>query len=514
MELNSLLVNNAGISSCNDSYKVENIATSGKVRVWSTVSKSNKIWFKTDRWVISNYAGDVVYYSLLFSDPVSSHTTGDFDDPCDNRGSWVIAEGNVGVEPLPILTKFQDPNIIVSTTEHEPTIDPTTGDEIKITVTTYTDTISGNSFSDSQVLRTRIKYETVVNQIEKPVTSNGLTIGKVYKFTFVSNFAQLGNQGDGDLDNGFYKVDKICSYLDLVKGGIDIYANLYQPLNLNKEIFVADEEHFNDVIFYKLTDVYNPNRIIYMPSIFIEGTPSSSVDAYGKYLLSIDLGLHQELDMLTDLEDDIKLLLEAKYGIKRAVYQTNNDVPIDMTNPSTYTYGPDIVKFVKYDTVYLEIDDYNTIEKARKAKGGYYTVGTGAGIAEVLATDIGATILVNDQPVLLTTSNINDYKTDGTNIKTYPFITKRIDTRHIGRTIMIDNRPIVLTSANINNYIGTIQTFVSFIRPVIDTDGVALVYKKLMDKLFTVESNKMYLENKKLKTQVSAYEEIITGRNQ
>ena len=466
MELNSILVKHAGTSVCNDTYKVESINSMGKNRIWSNAEKSVKIWYdsENDKWVISNYIGDIIYYSL-FNSEVGS---GNVADPWSTDASWTILEYDGGANPLPVLTYFQNPNIVVSTVTEDPVVDESTGDTISITTTTYTDTESGNSYTDSRVVRTKVQHTTEVDTRQVTVLT-GLTIGKVYRFAFISTFAQLGWQGVGDLDHGFFRVDKICDYLSLVKGGIDIYANLYKPLGIAKEIFEEDEKTFAGVMFYRLTNAYNPKQVLYMPATFINGTPSSSIDAYGKYLLSIDLGLHQEIDMLNDLVEDIQLLLEAKYGIKREVYAKDEDTPVDMTNPDTYEQGPEIVKFVKYDTVYMEIDDYDAIEKGRKALSGYY-------------------VAVNNSKVTIDES------------------------LHIGKTIMLDGRPITLTRNNIADYVGTQQVLVQYIRPTANVDGQNLAYNKMLDRLLNVAANNMYLENKKLKSQVSAYEEIIERR--
>ena len=257
--------------------------------------------------------------------------------------------------------------------------------------------------------------------------------------------------------------------MDLVKSGIDIYANLYKPLNIAKEIFEEDEKSFADVMFYRLTNVYDESQVLYMPATFINGTPSSSVDAYGKYLVTVDLGIHQDIDMLKDLLDDISLLLEAKYGIKREVYAKDENIPVDMTNPDTYEQGPEIIKFVKYDTVYMEVDDYDTIEKGRKATSGYYIpVGT-----DKVVVDSGL---------------------------------------HLGKTIMIDGVPIILTNYNIAYYEGSQQMLYQYVEPTAEATNHELAYNRMLNKLLNVAANKMFLENKKLKSQVSAYEAIIEGR--
>lgn len=466
MELNSILVKHAGTSVCNDTYKVESIISMGQNRVWSNSDKTVKIWYNSDtnRWVISNYIGDVIYYSLYNSELSS----GDFPDPWTNDATWIIGDFDGGANPLPVLTYFQNPNIVVSTVQDDPVVEESTGDTVTITTTTYLDTETGNSYTDSKVVREKTQYKTHIEERQVTVLS-GLTIGKVYRFAFISTFAQLGWGGVGDLDHGFFRVDKICGYMDLVKSGIDIYANLYKPLNIAKEIFEEDEKSFADVMFYRLTNVYDESQVLYMPATFINGTPSSSVDAYGKYLVTVDLGIHQDIDMLKDLLDDISLLLEAKYGIKREVYAKDENIPVDMTNPDTYEQGPEIIKFVKYDTVYMEVDDYDTIEKGRKATSGYYIpVGT-----DKVVVDSGL---------------------------------------HLGKTIMIDGVPIILTNYNIAYYEGSQQMLYQYVEPTAEATNHELAYNRMLNKLLNVAANKMFLENKKLKSQVSAYEAIIEGR--
>ena len=184
-----------------------------------------------------------------------------------------------------------------------------------------------------------------------------LTLGKVYRFTFVKDFEDLGYISDTKDENysvmrGIYRVDKILSYKDVISNGIDVYNNLYVPSGVPKAVYTKDEPTFQNTMFYKLVDPRNEDIVLYMPLSFISGTPDGSIAKYDKLLMSINLGVFSSTEMIADMIDIIKELLKARWGI----YADGDQFPEDM----------ELVQFQRYDSLWLTTEDYDLIDKARQ----------------------------------------------------------------------------------------------------------------------------------------------------
>ena len=185
-------------------------------------------------------------------------------------------------------------------------------------------------------------------------------LGNIYRFQFIRDFEDLGYIADDkderySIHKGIYRVDKILSYLELVAGGIDLYTNLYAPLGLSKEYYQRDEPSFKGKTFYKLVDPKNTNVVIYMPISFIKGTPNNAVAEYSKLLLTIDLGVFSDTEMLVDMLDIFLGLLKARWGITpKSVYNTEDPQADDA-----------IIQFQTYDSVWLTTDEYELLESLR-----------------------------------------------------------------------------------------------------------------------------------------------------
>ena len=194
----------------------------------------------------------------------------------------------------------------------DPIVDEAAG---TITTTkTTTNLVTGDVTKETEIVKKRESY--VTTDLVR-CDYGAPAVGSVYRFSFVADFEKIGyiDGGSDQAQNaGVFKLEKIFSYFDLVTSGIDLYANLYQPLAIKKEVYLHDQERLATSMVYKLIDPTDNNIVIYMPQIFIKNV-DPSVEQCNKYLLTVDLGVQSE-NTLFELEELLSSILKQKYGIK------------------------------------------------------------------------------------------------------------------------------------------------------------------------------------------------------
>ena len=347
MEQRGIQIQGAGTESVNKSLSVVDPSTSGNTRVWCDIDNTVKIQNISGRgWVISSYDGTIVYYS-------ENNPSTTVVDPWNVL--FVVGTTDQGTAPAPTLTTYDDPNIQITIGESTTTTDPTTGDQITTQTVTYYNAITNYRFSHTNETRTKTSYTTVTTERYDTVT---LTLGKIYRFSFVKDFADLGYSRDPESENhsvycGVYRVDKIMSYKDVLSAGIDVYNNLYAPISVSKDVYNKDEPTFQNTMFYKLVDPRDEGKVIYMPLSFVDGTPDGSIARYDKLIMGINLGVFSDLQMITDMITLFTEMLEVKYGIKADGIQFPED--------------KELVQLQRYDDVYLTTEEYNLLDEARQS---------------------------------------------------------------------------------------------------------------------------------------------------
>ena len=304
------------------------------------------------RWSIIRITKDITGSVREGEELYMFYTSDEALNPYDSSARWISADGRV---VNPSIDYWDESSFVTETSD--PIVDETEG--TVTTVTTTTNIVTGSIYKETNVVRTKVVYKTK----EKIRYDNmNLSIGKVYRFQFVSDFKNLGyipHKENQPLTAGIFKVDKVMSYLDAVASGIDIYANLYQPLGVSKEVFTDDIPRIADSMIYRLVDPVDKSRVYFVPQTFIEGTPDPSVDEYNKMLLTINLGIHSDPDLLSDITSTLTKLFEKMWGI----------LPEGNSN---------LVELTTYDHVWLTLDQQRAIDKARK------------NIAEASAVDLSA----------------------------------------------------------------------------------------------------------------------------
>ena len=310
-----------GSNTYDGNYVLINDLKTGNSRIWM-LGEEYRIYYYNG-WRLANADISKIYYKLLRT-TISNDETIILEDgiginhPWDTEDCVWIATNEEDAVPdfIKLDAKITVADVYTETDEDGNTV------EVKKIVNLSTN----NIYYERTVTKTNI-----INEIEHHdrYISPMLMIGNVYQFKFVKDFEQLGYGGiDPETEKpyplrGLYRVKSMKTYFDLVTSGIDLYKNLYQPLGLSKQLYEDDFKQIENVVVYELIDVDDETTRYYMPSIFIDGTPNSAVNLYSKVMLTLDIGEHFDVELLSSIRRVVSLLLEAKWGITGEVNLIN-----------------------------------------------------------------------------------------------------------------------------------------------------------------------------------------------
>lgn len=326
----------------------------------------HRIWLAYDQLCVikTEELEGILYWVICSADyNATDQTISDIPTTRYYRTPVLISEGDTEVrdpwdsnfvwEPL---TDNDTSNIVVSSfhSEHlvvESEAPVLADDGSLVTVTKYTNIMTGDVWRDTSIVRQ--KEVPVVSTLER-FSSMNLSVGRVYRFQFVSDFSKLGYEPNIEAEDyspfrGIYRIEKILSYYDVLSAGIDLYDTLYVANGIPHSVFLSDVESFDDATFYLLTCPAEVDKYFYIPDVLFKTTPVADIDEYDKLMLTIDLGIHSDPDMLSELQDIVQKLLEKKWGI----------VSLD---------GESIVKLAAYDKIWLHKSDYLALDNARLDK--------------------------------------------------------------------------------------------------------------------------------------------------
>lgn len=356
METRGIKITGSPIAALNVSLTIIDPGSSGNDRTWMDMDKTLNdrvvvYYSKTNGWVIATRIDGSNVDTIYF---YQDNPTSTFVDPWDAK--YVPDPTHAGTEAnvVQTLQPFSDPNISVMEGNPVTSTDPVTGDMITTQTITYYNSFTNYRFAETNKTVTRTKYE--ITETKRYDTVN-LTLGKIYRFSFVKDFEKLGygrseDSPYHDVYCGVYRVDKILSYKDVLSSGIDVYHNLYEPANVPKEMYDIDEPSFQNTMFYKLVDPRNEDKVIYIPLSFVDGVPDGSIARYDKLILGINLGVFSDLGMISDMILVMEELLKVKYGI--------------YADGKQFAEGTELISINRYDDVYLTTDEYNVINNARQ----------------------------------------------------------------------------------------------------------------------------------------------------
>lgn len=308
-------ISGAGATSCNGDYAILNELKSGYDRVWM-LGDTYRVYY-LNGWKIANADVSTIFYKLVSvatdGDTEIVSATGDgIVNPWDTENcKWISVQATYAPIPSVLAITIND---TISETYTETEADGTIVDVTKIT-----------NLSTGYVRYERVANKTVY---EHEITTHNryvaplLMINRVYQFRFVSDFATLGYQPnipESDPLKGIYRVDRMLTLFDLNTTGIDLFKSLYEPLGLSRTLYDKDRYKLGNTMVYKLTDVTDETFNVYMPLIFIEGTPDNRINQYSNVMMSIDIGTQFDTALLQDIKSIMTDVLRARWGLSGSV---------------------------------------------------------------------------------------------------------------------------------------------------------------------------------------------------
>lgn len=292
-------------------------------------------------WLVQKIVGQDTINGYIYGEPVLMAPTTDTSKyPSDTSLVWYNMDGVR--EHRISVSRFDESSYITEVSE--PVVDEEAG--TTSVTTTITNIITGDIIREVSIVQNKTVYQTKDYVRYDSIT---LALNKIYRFQFSSVFQPLGHDPEDKTVNnkGIFKVLKILNYEDVLYSGVDLYANLYRPLGLPEEMFEKDKDLIAQSVVYKLIDPTDDNIVLYMPQIFIEGTPDASVEKYNKTMLTIDIGTHGDVELLSDIQTTLAALMEKLWGI-------------------TSTDGTPLAKLTIYDNIWLTITQKEQLDQERR----------------------------------------------------------------------------------------------------------------------------------------------------
>lgn len=196
------------------------------------------------------------------------------------------------------------------------------------------------SFDDQIVEEIVVGEEIVTTEVERHYWPD-IELNRIYRFTFVSDFAQLGYQGDGS-QTGIYKVSGKYTYLDILGSTqIDIWTDLYEKYGVSEAQYKEDEKKFPLSTWYRLSNPSDTTQEFFVPDCLMKYLPEANIASYDMLLLAVKLGAIKDPALVTEITGKVSDLLEAEYGIQEEVTLT------------------------RYREIFLSEDEYQALEAQR-----------------------------------------------------------------------------------------------------------------------------------------------------
>ena len=141
-----------------------------------------------------------------------------------------------------------------------------------------------------------------------------LRVGVNYRFEFEAPLSSLGYTVDQP-DSGFYELTKIISNAQMrADNEDDIKATWDLPSNSSAADYeTARDTYANDRMFFLRNLV--TDEVIVVPSSLIITFPREDVAQYGKVIISADLGVVKNPDLVSGATDIIKDHILSDYGV-------------------------------------------------------------------------------------------------------------------------------------------------------------------------------------------------------
>lgn len=187
-----------------------------------------------------------------------------------------------------------------------------------------------------------------------------LTVGKIYRFRFVSDFVTLGYDVSR-LGSGIYRVVQILDHDEMYAIGKAKLIDTFLAVSKTKEQFAAAEAGFLPDKYFKLQSMNDEFVYYYFPESLIIEHPEVRISEYAQVMLSVDLGTFNDPTVIDTCATAINDMLAYNFGI--GTLSTDNSQTI-LAHRTAQALGN--VETVIYRTLWMGDDEYETIQADRE----------------------------------------------------------------------------------------------------------------------------------------------------
>lgn len=108
-----------------------------------------------------------------------------------------------------------------------------------------------------------------------------------------------------------FKCEAIRTFPELIRRGVDVFAEYYLPKGLTKEIYIEDANVGAAIIVLKSVD----GQILHIPNTYLDKIPGQTGLSYQRNIVTADLGPVPDYVDVALIESDIKDLIARYIGV-------------------------------------------------------------------------------------------------------------------------------------------------------------------------------------------------------
>jgi len=131
-------------------------------------------------------------------------------------------------------------------------------------------------------------------------------VGETYGFAFKDGFTAL---------DGVYTITHALSWDSVLLEEVDLYELLYKPAGKSADDVEIDIDLLAVESFYRLESKENEGTVIYAPKGYIVGVPNPAVDRYPKLMVTLNLGVFKDPDVLAALNTGLEQYVKGVFGV-------------------------------------------------------------------------------------------------------------------------------------------------------------------------------------------------------
>lgn len=168
-------------------------------------------------------------------------------------------------------------------------------------------------------------------------------IGQTCRYTFIDSWSNL---------DGVYELVQQLSFTEIKENKIDLVKTTYTVANKTAADYENDLPTFTGQVFLKLINPTNEN-IVYVPTVFIAKIPEYDIHIRTKLVLTLDLGVFNDIGEINTITNTVKSIISTSYGIT--------------AEPVIFSYGSEYLS----DNEYAAIEDERELNKSQTVN--YYS---------------------------------------------------------------------------------------------------------------------------------------------